>query len=273
MEGDVAQSPAPSPATPNPPSVQVRVGLKDDWPGYFSHIFDREAQIRVIMDSVRSAFDSDWRRRNHCLLYGNPACGKTEVLLAVERMLGPAIALKLDATSLTKAGAENLLLEMEAVPPVLILEELEKCNPANLPWLLGVMDQRGEIIKTNARIGVRRREARCLCLATVNDLSLFTSIMSGALASRFQHKVYCPRPSRAILEKILRREVQANGGKEEWIAPALHFVCHVEGTNDPRRAISVLDGGDRLLTGEYQADWKQIHEAKKREQHEKQSGP
>ena len=32
-------------------------------------------------------------------------------------------------------------------------------------------------------------------------------------------------------------------------------LCAQEGTDDPRRAIALLDGGDRLLTGEYQADW------------------
>src|SRR5204863_1375182 len=126
--------------------------------------------IRLLLDTLGAAHTSDFLVRNHCLLWGRPACGKTEILLAVERMLGPEAVVKLDATMTSKAGAENLLLELEAVPPVLLIEELEKCDAGNLPWLLGVLDQRGEVIKTNARIGTVRKEARCLCLATVNDL-------------------------------------------------------------------------------------------------------
>src|SRR5439155_24406399 len=146
-----------------------------------------------------------------------PGCGKTEILLAVERMLGPGAVVKLDATMTSKAGAENLLLELAVVPPVLLVEELEKCDPANLPWLLGVLDQRGELIKTNARVGSVRKEARCLCLATVNDLGRFRAAFSGALASRFQHQVYCPRPGPEVLRRILVREVYARGGKEAWV--------------------------------------------------------
>jgi MoxR-like ATPase len=225
-----------------------------DWPRFFQHIYDREPQVRLILDTLRAAIASGWHVRNHCLLWGRPACGKTEILLSVEQMLGPDAVLKLDATMTSKAGAENLLLELDAVPPVLLIEELEKCDPANLPWLLGVLDQRGEVIKTNARIGSVRKPACCLCLATVNDLDRFRSVLSGALASRFQHQIYCPRPSRAVLRMILRREIHARSGKDVWIEPALD-LCAQEGTDDPRRAIALLDGGDRLLSGEYQADW------------------
>ena len=92
-------------------------------------------------------------------------------------------------------------------------------------------------------------------------------MMSGALASRFGHKVYFPRPSREILKKILTREVRKiDNGKEEWIEPALDYLLEVEQTDDPRRAISILDGRDRLLSGEYQKDLKHIWDAMKRDQ-------
>src|SRR5207253_11168735 len=144
-----------------------------------------------------------WRVRSHCLLWGRPACGKTEILLAIERMLGREAVVKLDATMTSKAGAENLILELDSVPPILLIEELEKCDPANLPWLLGVLDQRGEIVKTVFR-NAFRKETKCLCLATANSLDLLERVHSGALASRFPNKIPCPRPSRAVLEKILR---------------------------------------------------------------------
>jgi hypothetical protein len=246
----VTSLPSPIP----PPSPSAAVTIPTDWPRFFQHIYDREPQVRLILDTLNAAIASGWHVRNHCLLWGRPACGKTEILLAVERMLGAEAVLKLDATMTSKAGAENLLLELDAVPPVLLIEELEKCDPANLPWLLGVLDQRAEVIKTNARIGSVRKPARCLCLATVNDLDRFRMVLSGALASRFQHQIYCPRPNRTVLQMILLREIQARSGKEAWIEPALD-LCVQEGTDDPRRAIALLDGGDRLLTGEYQADW------------------
>jgi MoxR-like ATPase len=176
-------------------------------------------------------------------------------------MLGEDSVVKLDATSTTKAGAENLLLELDAVPPVLIIEEIEKCNPVNLPWLLGVMDDRAEIVKTNARIGSIRKEARCLVLATVNNLDEFKAIMAGALASRFKNQIYCPRPSRKILAKILLREVKEIAGDPAWIKPALDWCLKEEKTNDPRRVCAILDGREKLLTGEYQADMRAIRQA------------
>lgn len=239
------------------PVTRAGASIPADWPRFFAHLFDREPQVRLLLDALAAAAASNWQARNHCLLWGRPGCGKTEILLAVERMLGPAAVVKLDATMTSKAGAENLLLELEVVPPVLLVEELEKCDPANLPWLLGVLDQRGEVIKTNARIGNVRKEARCLCLATVNDLGRLRAVFSGALASRFQHQIYCPRPGREVLRQILLREVRSRGGKEAWVEPALE-LCLAEGTDDPRRAIALLDGRDRLLTGEYQADWQAV---------------
>jgi hypothetical protein len=228
---------------------------------FFGHIYDRDSQIRIINSSLKAAQASGFEQRNHCLLWGKPGCAKTEALLGFEKMVGSHNVTKLDATSTTKAGAENLLLELDVVPPILLIEELEKCNPLNLPWLLGVLDQRGEIIKTNARIGSQRKSAKCLCVATVNNLDELTRMMSGALASRFQHKIYFPRPNRTILEKILMREIIKVNGSETWIGPILDYVLNIEKVNDPRRAISLLDGREKWLTNEYKDDLMAIREA------------
>jgi len=228
---------------------------------FFGHIYDRDAHIRIICSSLKAAQASMFEQRNHCLLWGKPGCAKTEALLGFEKMVGSNNVIKLDASSTTKAGAENLLLELDVVPPILLIEELEKCNPLNLPWLLGILDQRGEIIKTNARIGSQRKSAKCLCVATVNNLDELTRMMSGALASRFQHKIYFPRPTRPILEKILMREIMKVNGSNAWIKPILDYVLDIEKVNDPRRAISLLDGREKWLTNEYKDDLMAVREA------------
>lgn len=240
------------------PKQNLDITLPSEIEPHFRHIYDRAAQIRIVYASIQNAVRTQFNKRSHCVLYGPPACGKTSILNAFRDMLGDENFVTLDATSTTKAGAENKLLDYDKVPPFIILEEIEKCNPGNLPWLLGVMDQRAEINKVNARTGTRRREAKCLCLATVNNIREFKTIMSGALASRFQHKVFCPRPSPQILRQILKREIAEIGGDERWIEPALEYAVKEEKTSDPRRVISLLDGGDRLLTGEYQDDLRSI---------------
>jgi hypothetical protein len=241
---------------------EFNIKLPEEIESHFSHIYDRNPQIRIIYNAIQAAYESNFTVRHHCLLYGAPACAKSDTLLAFENMIGAENFVRLDATSTTKAGAENLILSLNPVPPFIIIEEIEKCNLVNLPWLLGVLDQRAEIIKTTARTGgALRKSARCLCFGTVNNLQEFKNMMSGALASRFQHKIYFPRPTREVLRKILEREVERIQGKKEWIDPALDYCINVEKTNDPRRVISVLDGKDRLLTGEYQKDLQAIRQA------------
>lgn len=236
--------------------------LPEHFDPYFAHIFDRDPQIRIVYNAIAAAKASDFRVRNHCILWGKPACAKTEILLAFERMLGREYVVRLDATATTKAGAEEMFLNSGAMPPVIMLEEAEKCNPVNLPWLLGILDKRGEIIKTTARTnGPTRKEAKCLCIATVNNLTEFNGVMSGALSSRFQHKIYCPRPDKKVMELILRRELKEVNGDPAWINPIMDYCLNEEETNDPRRAIALLDGREKWLTGEYQDDLRAIRKA------------
>ncbi len=220
---------------------------------YFDHIYERDNQIKIVLSALEAARDSNLQNRFHTVLFGDPACAKTEILLSVKRMLGPNAVLQFDATSTSKAGAERILLDSEQLPPVLILEEAEKTDENSLRWLLGILDHRAEIRKTNFNIGTVRKEVKLLCLATVNDMNLFNKVMSGALASRFTHKVHCPRPSREVLAHILKREVvKVAGGKMEWIEPTLKYCYDTEHITDPRHIIAVcLCGKDALLDGSY----------------------
>lgn len=222
---------------------------------HFDHIYERENQIALVQSAVNAYTASAFDDRFHCVLYGPPACGKTEILRSFTKMLGSDAVLAFDATSTTKAGAEKTLLETESVPPFLLIEELEKVDENSLRWLLGILDHRAEIRKVNFRTapGGDVRQVKLLCMATVNDMDLFKTVMDGALASRFPHKIYCPRPSRVVLTKILEREIARISGNKAWIKPALDWCINQEQTNDPRRVITVcLCGRDALLTGEYQ---------------------
>jgi hypothetical protein len=222
---------------------------------YFDHIYGRADQIKIIQSAILAGKESDWQNRFHCVLFGPPGCGKTDLLASTGHMLGKenSAYLKLDATSTTEAGAQKILLEASHIPPVLIVEEVEKTDEKSLRWLLGILDHRAEIRKTNFHIGTKARNVKMLCLATVNDLGLFKKVMSGALASRFAHEIYCPRPDRIILEKILEREVYKVNGKREWIEPTLQYCYDEKKIDDPRKIVPVcLCGRDSLLDGSYQ---------------------
>lgn len=250
------------PDAPEPPKVERHESTKDYAPVYmdlghhFDHIYGREPHILRVYTALETAVQTRLQSRHHCVLYGPPGCGKTEILLSFGKMLGAEneAYMKFDATSMTQAGVLKLLMESKCVPPVLIVEEIEKTADADLRWLLGILDKRGEIRQTNFRVGNRMRNVKMLCLATVNDIGLFRRVMSGALASRFAHQVYCERPDRALMQRILEREVAAIGGDRRWIEPTLQFCVDDLGWNDPRQIIPVcLCGKARLLDGSYQA--------------------
>lgn len=244
-----SDSPAVVAAVPATAGISV---ITDTEP-HFRHIFDRKEQIGIVNQAITAAIQSHFANRNHCVLYGPPACGKSDILLGFKAMYGADNVLQFDATSTTAAGARKELRELEKIPPILICEEIEKTDEGSLRWLLGVLDTRGEIRGLNYRDSSYSRDVKLLCLATVNDMDKFNNAMSGALASRFANKIKCPRPSRAVLEKILEREIAKIKGKPEWIVPAINYCVEIEGTDDPRRVIAVaLCGQDKLLNGEYQ---------------------
>jgi hypothetical protein len=243
--------------------VKSTIAFPADFDKFFAHIFDRDAQIGIVYQSIAVAMQSGFANRNHCVLYGPPGCGKSEILKSFKTAFGNDFVMEFDATSTTAAGARKELREVETVPPILICEEIEKTDEGSLRWLLGVLDTRGEIRGCNYRDSSYARDAKLLCLATVNDLAKFNTAMSGALASRFSNKIKCPRPSRAVLERILDREIRKINGNAAWAKPAIDYCLNYEGTDDPRRAIAVaLCGQDKLLSGEYQK-WLQETSEKK----------
>lgn len=242
--------------------TEIKSSGMDDFVGYapftlpqnarelFGHIYDREAQINVLLSAVEAAMASDWDKRFHVVLEGPPACGKTEILNTIKAIAGRESVLVFDGTSTTQAGAQKEFMEREELPRILIIEEIEKTDESALRYLLGLLDTRGEIRKQTAREKIVR-DARVLCLATVNDIDKFKGMLSGALASRFAHELFCPRPDRDLMRKILRREVLGINGKETWIEPTLDYMQEI-GSSDPRKAIAIcLSGREGWTDGKY----------------------
>jgi hypothetical protein len=231
---------------------KIEIGkLNLDLGNHFDHIYDRDAQIQILHSALVAFEESGGLNKFNVLYAGPPGCGKTEILHALVQMVGEDAVLKMDASSTTKAGAEKTLLNSKYKPKLLVIEELEKAPESSLQYLLGLLDHRSEIRKINYREN-SHRNIKLLCFATVNDMPLFKSLMSGALASRFPNQVYCPRPSAEIMRKILLREVIRFKGKEEWIDPTLQY-CQENHIDDPREAITVcLCGREKLMDGSYQ---------------------
>ena len=227
-----------------------RVVVPEDWSEYFGHIYSREAQINVIMSSIRAFIDSDSVNRFHSIMYGPPGCGKTTIARAIQSMLGSEHVLEYDATATSQAGAIADLSKRNK-PLVLIIEEIEKTDDSSLRWLLAALDQRGELRKVNFRTNIHH-ELKVLCLATVNDMRLFKTVMSGTLYSRFPHKVYCPKPDEVILRRILEREIDKVGGDPMWITPAIKYATEHK-IADPRLVTAIcLCGRDQLIDNSYQ---------------------
>lgn len=223
---------------------------------HFDHLYGLDPQIDILLSALQVAKDTNYKKRYHSVLYGQPGCGKSEILRGVKHMVGEEGVIEFDGTQTTAAGAIATLIDAAIVPPLLIIEEIEKVPDAAFMWLLGALDGRAEIRKVTAR-GVLHRKVPFVCAATVNDIELFKSRHEGAMASRFAHRIYCPRPGEEILRRILRREVESIGGNETWIQPAIEYCMKEEQNSDPRRVIAVcLTGRDKLLDGSFQANLK-----------------
>lgn len=231
------------------------VDIPTNWRKHFDHIYGREAQIEVVLSYIRAAIDSNWSNRFHAALVGHPASGKTETARAFKRMLGEGAVMELDATGTTMAGAILALKkakESGCVPRILIIEEIEKTDFKQFPWLLAMLDPRAEIRKINFK-GEIHMEAKLLCIATINNYKLFNEAMEGALASRFADPIFFPRPDDDILQRILLRDVQKVDGNPDWIMPAIKFARELDIT-DPRHILAIcLAGNEELMTGRYQA--------------------
>lgn len=270
LEADTVQTPATGEpvdpaaviekADPTRPIGEINLDFPPD---AFSRIYGREAQIRRLTDAISLGRDTNWNKRKHTLFLGPPGCGKTETMLTFARHLGEEgkAWLWFDATSTTRAGAIEMLMKSPVVPPVLFVEEIEKTHESSLRWLLSLMDERGEVRRTNYRVGNQVKAINMCVVATCNNDLLLKNMDAGALYSRFANRVFCPEPSRDVLEKILLREVAEMPATDEtgnaWVNKALKFAYDELGIRDPRELINmVLCGRDRLLDGSYQADFK-----------------
>lgn len=230
---------------------------------HFSRIYDRESHIRVVYDNLKTAIRTRFKTRHHILLKGPPACAKTELFLSFVDWIGSDLIEEIDASTMTKAGLERLLLEKAesgTLKPILLMEEIEKCHPDNINCLIQVMDARGRIQRVNAhtvRDGGGVADCKIVVWATCNDEKELEKAHKGAIWSRFSNKLDCERPDRDLMKRILYREVDEIDGKEEWIDPVLSF-CFDELSSlpkfkrdydDPRFARALLAGGDRILDG------------------------
>lgn len=229
----------------------------------FSDLYDIGPQIRTVLSAIKRAVDTNGASRNHSVLYGEPGCGKTSTLRAVEKLLGPGSVLHLDATSTTKAGIEKLFFsELKQYPRLVFLEEAEKAPEEGLKIWLGALDDRGELRKVNFR-QTQIREIQILFFCTANNKRAFDNMMGtgsgepGALSSRCVNEIQFPRPAESTLRKILEKEIDQKGGRKEWITPCLDIARELK-VADPRKVKAFLTGGDRLLDGTYQDDQRKI---------------
>jgi len=231
-------------------------------------LYDLGPQVRLLMNNIQRAATTGGESRNHGVLFGHSGCGKTTTLLSFEKMFGEGSVLRLDATSTTKAGLEKMFFnDLTEIPPLVFMEEAEKADPEALKIWLGALDDRGEIRKINFRVN-QLRSLRVLFFCTVNNKALFDKMMgsdgseAGALSSRCVSQIYFPRPSNDTLRQILKKEIDQHGGNYDWIAPALDLAKEM-GVSDPRIVRHYLAGGDRLMDGGYQRDWRAIQQAQK----------
>lgn len=230
----------------------------------FKGIYGRGPQIRSVLSSIWSFIESQGERGNHTLLHGLPSCAKTAILLGVIKVFGEGAVLRLDSTSTTRAGLETLIFKkLVTVPPIFMCEEIEKADEQALRIWLGAMDDRHEFRKVNFHMH-QVRKVYFISLATANDKDKFDLMMGGrfnypgALSSRFVHHYECPRPDESQMRRILIRDIGRFGGKLEWVEPCIELARAI-GTDDPRKVLGFLDGGDRLLDYSYQRDQLAIH--------------
>lgn len=227
--------------------------IPEDWDSYFDHIYGLDSHVNRVKRALNAAISSGWRNRFNVVLYGPPGCGKSEIALSLKRALGSQAVMSFDATATTAAGLIKTLNDAEIMPRVIVFEEIEKATPEALQPLLGIADQRGEIVKTTAR-GSVDKAVKALCIATVNNYELFAKLQAGALESRFSNKVHFDKPTREIALRVLRREIAMADGDQEW-AEAAYDYCASHGITDMRAMISIcLCGGDGLLDGSFQKE-------------------
>ncbi len=212
---------------------------------FFKHIYDRDSQIDVALAYIQAAVDSAWLYRPHCAFVGEPGGGKTETARAIRQMLGDDAVFEMDATSTTMAGAIKNLNERTVMPRVLIIEEIEKADFDQFPWLLAVMDPRGEIRKITYNREVIL-DTQMLVIGMINNYKAFKHALEGALSSRFGEPIFFPKADRKTQRRILERDVLRIQGDVAWIDPALDYAQEAN-IYDIRHILAICMAGKSRL--------------------------
>lgn len=239
---------------------------------HFRGVYERDAHIRTIHSAVQTCIESNGEILSHVLLYGQPGACKTKLTEKLKAWYevedDTERVLFVDGTTMTKAGLENWLLELEEagrLPEVLVVDELEKQPMDNLLCLNAVMGS-GMLTKLNARIGNTRKPAKFVVIGICNDKEALRAFRNGALWSRFTHKLPCVRPSKELSLRILKEmTVKIPNGKPIWAEKAMEFGWDKLGQRDIREIKGHLDGRDRLLDGSWQKDQLSILASEKKE--------
>lgn len=238
----------------------AKVELPDNLLDNFTnHLYGLDWNLELMHDALLRGYNTRWDKRFNCALIGPPGCGKSDICTTLRQTLGDDAVWELDAVATTKAGAIKVLAERDVLPRIVVIEELEKCPTDDaLSFLLSILDIRSAIRKVTARGNVEM-EAKLFAVCTVNDEEKFLKMASGALADRFPTKIYFERPDRAMLARILKREIDEVDGSYEWIKPCLDYCESAIGTDgnigvtSPRQVIAwCLTGGEKWVTGRFQ---------------------
>lgn len=124
------------------PVGYVPVEIPTNWRDAFSHIYERDAQIEIIMSAIEAGIKSDFYDRFHLALIGDPACGKTEVLRTIKTILGEEAVLEYDATATTQAGAIQDLDNRQVLRAFCWLRKSRRrtrraCGGCSASWISG----------------------------------------------------------------------------------------------------------------------------------------
>jgi len=237
----------------------VPIMMPEDFEEAFDGLFGLDAHISRVKRAINGTIKSGWNQRLHCVLLGDPACGKSDVAHRLRKIFGDESVMEFDATATTMAGAIEELEGRAELPRILIVEEIEKADEKSLAWLLAFMDQRGEIRKRISKKTIQK-STKMICIATANNEEKLKAIASGALYSRFSNKIYFTRPNREVLGMILQREIdklwkRGETATSDWIEPTLDLGLDVLETTDPRELINLMMcGQDSLLDGSFQRE-------------------
>jgi hypothetical protein len=225
----------------------------------FADVYNRDAHLRLLNDAVQTHVVTNGAIRAHTILFGEPGGCKSTLYERLKPLYddGHERMVFLDSTTMTKAGLERWILdrvEQQALPEILVFEEMEKCENKDNLMCLGSVMASGYLMRTNAVQGRVQVPARFLVLATCNDEQLLKDFRRGYLWDRFTNQLECPLPDEDTMHRILVDKIRTiPGGKLVWADRAMD-LARAMGVRTPRKIIGYLAGRHRLETGDYQRD-------------------